>query len=145
MKIDVMEYLKKNKRDKLTSISIVNDLTRVNEILRLDDYNNALFRFESLLNDFRALNPILQKIIKKIIPKFERLTQHAKFNLIPRTSNQAEQEYSMTNPKEIEKKYKTVDGMLEFLALNMVNPMDDSKIEKTREYIKKELETNPYI
>jgi hypothetical protein len=38
-----------------------------------------------LLNDFHDLNPILQKIIKKIILKFERLTQHAKFNLIPRT------------------------------------------------------------
>jgi hypothetical protein len=58
----------------------VHDLTRINEILRLDDYNDALFRFESLLNDFHALNPILQKIIKKIIPKFEKLTQHAKFN-----------------------------------------------------------------
>ncbi|MDR3292379.1 MAG: hypothetical protein LBT10_09580, partial [Methanobrevibacter sp.] len=99
-----------------------------------------------LLNDFHALNPILQKIIKKIIPKFERLTQHAKFNLIPRTSNQSEQGYSMTNPKEIKKKYKTVNGMLEYLALNMTkNSVDNSKMEKTREYIKKELETNPYI
>jgi hypothetical protein len=62
MRIDVMEYLKKNKMNKLTSISIVHDLTRKNEILRLDDYNDALFRFESLLNDFHALNPILQKI-----------------------------------------------------------------------------------
>jgi hypothetical protein len=141
-----MEYLKKNKMDKLTSISTVHDLTRINEILRLDDYNNALFRFKSLLNDFHALNPILQKIIKKIIPKFERLTQHAKFNLIPRTSNQSEQGYGMTNPKEIKKKYKTVDWMLKFLDLNMAkNPVNNSKIEKTREYIIKELETNPYI
>jgi hypothetical protein len=37
-----------------------------------------------------------------------------------------------------------VDGMLEYLALNMTkNPVDNSKMEKTREYIKKELETNP--
>jgi hypothetical protein len=65
---------------------------------------------------------------------------------MPRTSNQAEQGYSMTNPKEIKKKYKTVDGMLEYLALNMTkNSVDNSKMEKTREYIKKELETNPYI
>jgi hypothetical protein len=42
-------------------ISIVNDLTRINEILRLHDYHDDLFRFESLLNDFHALNPILQK------------------------------------------------------------------------------------
>jgi hypothetical protein len=52
----------------------------------------------------------------------------------------------MTNTKEIKKKYKTVDEMLEFLALNMAkNPVDNSKIKKIREYIKKELETNPYI
>jgi hypothetical protein len=47
----------------------------------------------------------------------------------------------MTNPKEIKKKYKTVDGMLEYLDLNMAkNPVDNSKIKKT-----KELETKSYI
>jgi hypothetical protein len=52
----------------------------------------------------------------------------------------------LTNQKEIKKKYKTVDWILEFLDLNMAkNPADNSKMEKTREYIKKELETNPYI
>jgi hypothetical protein len=36
--------------------------------------------------------------------------------------------------------------MLEYLALNMTkNHVDNSKMEKTREYIKEELETNPYI
>jgi hypothetical protein len=36
--------------------------------------------------------------------------------------------------------------MLEYFALNMAkNPVDNSKIKKTIEYIKKELETNPYI
>jgi hypothetical protein len=36
--------------------------------------------------------------------------------------------------------------MLEYLTLHMTkNPADNSKIEKTREYINKELETNPYI
>jgi hypothetical protein len=34
MKIDFMEYLKKNKVDKLKSISIVHDLTMIKEILR---------------------------------------------------------------------------------------------------------------
>jgi hypothetical protein len=44
----------------------------------------------------------------------------------------------MTNPKEIKKKYKTVDWMLKYLALNMAkNPVNNSKIKKTREYIKK--------
>jgi hypothetical protein len=51
MRIDVMEDLKKNNVDELTSISTVHDLTQINEILRLHDYNNALSRFESLLNE----------------------------------------------------------------------------------------------
>jgi hypothetical protein len=40
-----------------------------------------------LLDDFNDLEPVLQDIIvDSIIPNFERLTCHAKLNLIPRTS-----------------------------------------------------------
>jgi hypothetical protein len=34
MRNDVLEYLKKNDVDELISISIMHDLTRINEILR---------------------------------------------------------------------------------------------------------------
>ncbi|MDR1818893.1 MAG: hypothetical protein LBR15_01410 [Methanobrevibacter sp.] len=46
-----------------------------------------------MLNDFNDLEHCFYRIIivNSIIPNFERLTQHAKLNLIPRTSNQAEQ------------------------------------------------------
>ena len=40
-------------------------------------------------------------------------------NLIPRTSNKAEKEYSISQPNETKHKYKTIDGVLEYLALNM--------------------------
>ena len=40
-------------------------------------------------------------------------------NLIPRTSNKAEKEYSISQPNETKHKYKTINGVLEYLALNM--------------------------
>ncbi|GAA5818403.1 MAG: conserved hypothetical protein [Methanobrevibacter sp. CfCl-M3] len=104
MRTDVMSYLKKNKVSEFTFIATVHDLTRLNEILRSYDYEEALSGFKLLLDDFNDLEPVLQDIIvDSIIPNFERLTRHAKLNLIPRTSNQAEQGYSITNPKEIKK------------------------------------------
>jgi hypothetical protein len=63
----------------------------------------------------------MRVLTKKIIPNFESLIQFTTDNFIPRTSNQAEQHYSKTKKSETKSKFKTVNGLLEYLALFMEN------------------------
>jgi transposase-like protein len=113
-------YLKKNKDDKVTKMSIVRYLTEINNIFRTYDENECLNRYETILNKSEILPQIIIKIlVKKIIPNFESLTQFTKNNSIPRTSNQAEQHYSKTKKSETKDKFKTNNGLLEYLALFM--------------------------
>lgn len=119
-KEEIRKYLKKTKDDKTTKMAIVRYLTEINNIFRTFDEDECLNRFESILDKSEVLPQIIIKIlVDKIIPNFESLTQFTKDNFIPRTSNQAEQHYSKTRKSETKAKFKTDNGLLEYLALFM--------------------------
>ena len=119
-KEEIRKYFKKSKDDKTTKMVIARYLTEINNIFRTYDENECLKRYEAILNKSDILPPIIVKILSnKIIPNFESLTQFTKNNFIPRTSNQAEQHYSKTRKSETKAKFKTNDGILEYLALFM--------------------------
>ena len=101
-------------------MAILRYLTEINNIFRTFDENECFDRYESILNKSKRLAEIIIKIlVDKIIPNIESLTQFTKDNFIPRTSNQAEQHYSKTKKSETKAKFKTDDGLLEYLALFM--------------------------
>jgi transposase-like protein len=119
-KEEIKKYLKKTKDDIITKMAIVRYLTEINNIFRTFNENECLDRYEAILDKSEVLPPIIIKILaKKIIPNFESLTQFTKNNFIPRTSNQAEQHYSKTQKSQTRAKFKTDDGLLEYLALFM--------------------------
>jgi transposase-like protein len=117
---EILDDLKKNKYTELEIISTLHYLTELQNVFRTYNYDECLELFEELLNKSKYFKPILIEMIsEKIIPNFNRLTEYMRDNSIPRTSNKAEQEYSKTKPYEIKRKYKTINGILEYLALNM--------------------------
>ena len=119
-KEELRDYLKKTKDNATTKMASVRYLTEINNIFRTFDENESLDRFESILDKSELLPQIIIKILAdKIIPNFKSLTQFTKDNFIPRTSNQAEQHYSKTQKSETKAKFKTNDGLLEYLSLFM--------------------------
>jgi hypothetical protein len=118
----VYKYFKKSKDDSVTKMSIVRYLTGINNVFRTYDEKECLRRFKELLEKSKVLHPGIVKIFrKKMIPNFESLKQFTVDNFIPRTSNQAEQHYSITMKSETKSKFKTNEGLLEYLALFMEN------------------------
>jgi len=117
---EIERYLKKTKDDLVTKMAVLRYLTEINNIFRTFDENECFDRYETILNKSERLPEIIIKIlVDKIIPNIESLTQFTKDNFIPRTSNQAEQHYSKTEKVETQAKFKTDDGLLEYLALFM--------------------------
>ncbi|MDR2623016.1 MAG: hypothetical protein LBC39_00370 [Methanobrevibacter sp.] len=118
----VYKYLKKSKDDSVTKMSIVRYLTEINNVFRTYDECECLRRFKELLGKSEVLPSIIMKILRnKVIPNFESLRQFTIDNFIPRTSNQAEQHYSATRKSETRRRFKTNEGLLEYLALFMSN------------------------
>ncbi|MDR2967173.1 MAG: transposase [Methanobacteriaceae archaeon] len=117
---EIKRYLKKTKDDLVTKMAILRYLTEINNIFRTFDENECFNRYEAILNKSERLPEIIVKIlVDKIIPNIESLTQFTKDNFIPRTSNQAEQHYSKTQKSQTKAKFKTDEGLLEYLALFM--------------------------
>ncbi|KZX16008.1 hypothetical protein MBCUT_11440 [Methanobrevibacter cuticularis] len=99
-----------------------------NNIFRIYDENECLKRYETILNKSERLPEIIITLLAdKIIPNIESLTQFTKDNLIPITSNQAEQHYSKTQKLETTHKFKTNEGLLEYLARHMEKPPIQTK------------------
>jgi len=99
---------------------ILRYLTDLQNVFRIYNYDECLECFESLLKKTEYFTTKFIEILSnKILPNFNKLTEYMRDNSIPLTSNQAEQGYSSTKPNEIKNKYKTIDGLLEYLALNM--------------------------
>ena len=74
----------------------------------------AMERLERLLDKYDDVSPLLQGYIrKKTLPDFERLTHFMRNLSISRTTNPVE---SQTDPDQIKKRYKTVWGILSYLA-----------------------------
>ncbi len=80
----------------------------------------AIHRLERLLDEFNLIPKILQKIIKdKIVPDFQRLTQYTRNPNIPRTTSCNENYYRQTLPDELKRKYKTPNGITNYLQKQM--------------------------
>jgi hypothetical protein len=58
-------------------------------------------------------------IRKKPLPDFERLTLFMRDGLVSRTTNPVENYYRQTDPEQIKDTYKTVQGILSYLARKM--------------------------
>jgi len=118
------QNIKRNKEKQIhynqKKIEICRILTKLKNLFWTYNEEESLKRFETLLNKSDELIIVLRTYIhKKIIPEFQRLTNYTRNNFIPRTSNQAEQWYSNSTKHQNKKKYKTTEGLLEYLALKM--------------------------
>jgi transposase-like protein len=122
----VMDELKKNKYDKVTIMETFRNLTELKNVFRTYDEKTCLERFETLLDNSNTFIDVLANYIHdKLVPDFLRFSQFTRDNFIPRTSNQAEQGYSSSDANETKARYKTDEGLLEYLALNMCkNPLE---------------------
>ncbi|GAA5819520.1 MAG: hypothetical protein CfClM3_1503 [Methanobrevibacter sp. CfCl-M3] len=79
------ELFKENiKVNEFTFITTVHDLTKLNEILRSHVLEKQYMSLSYCLDDFNDFEPVLQDYNSLILlyPNFERLTRHAKLNLI---------------------------------------------------------------
>ena len=82
----------------------------------------ATQRLERLLDKFNNIPKFLQKFIKnKIVPDFQRLTQFTRNHNIPRTTSCNENYYRQTLPDELKRKYKTTNGIINYLLKQMEN------------------------
>ncbi|MCC7553959.1 MAG: hypothetical protein KO202_05680 [Methanobacteriaceae archaeon] len=116
----ILKEIKKNKYTTIEKIETYRILTELKNVFRTYNEEESLKRFETLLNKSKQFIKVLRTYIhKKIIPEFQRLTNYTKNNFISRTSNQAEQWYNNSTKHQNKKKYKTTQGLLEYLALKM--------------------------
>ena len=75
---------------------------------------------ESLFDKYDDVPRVLQGYIqKKILPDFERLTQFMRDPFVSRTTNPVENYYRQTDPEQIKKRYKTIEGILSCLTGKM--------------------------
>jgi transposase-like protein len=97
---EILKDIKKNKYTEIEILSILHNLTDLQNVFRTYNYDKCLELFESLLNKSKYFTDKFISILsEKIIPNFNRLTEYMRDNSIPRTTNKAEQEYSITQPK----------------------------------------------
>lgn len=93
----------------------------------------ATQRLERLLDKFEEIPGVLQNFIKdRIVPDFQRLTQYTRNPNVPRTTSCNENYFGQTLPGELKRKYKTPNGITNYLQKQMKN--------WTRKHIKN---TNP--
>jgi len=94
----------------------------IRQIFDTKNYETASNLLEELLSHFDNIPHILQRFItKKILPNLNRLTQSMHDPKISRTSNYVENYYRQTLPRANKKKYKTIQGLINYLKLKMQN------------------------
>ena len=92
----------------------------IRKIFDTNNYKTATKDLEELLKCFDDIPRVLQRFItKNILPNLNRLTQFMQNPKIARTSNYIENYYRQTLPKAHKKKYKTINGLINYLKLKM--------------------------
>lgn len=92
----------------------------IRKIFDTTNYEIATKHLKELLKCFDDIPRVLQKFItKNILPNLNRLTQFMHNSNIARTSNYIENYYRQTLPKAYKKKYKTINGLINYLKLKM--------------------------
>lgn len=93
--------------------------TEIKNIFRTTDIKQTMERFEDLYSKIDRIPKDLKKIVEKIQKDFLKLTEHFINPGIASTSNAAENYYRRTDPDQIKHKYKTNNGILSYLKLQM--------------------------
>jgi transposase-like protein len=94
----------------------------IREIFDTTNYETSLNLLDKLLSNLDDISQFLKKfIIKKILPNLNRLTQFMHNPNIARTTNRIENYYRKTLPKAYKRKYKTIQGLTNYLKLKMQN------------------------
>src|ERR1039457_1236351 len=92
----------------------------IRKIFDTNNYKTATKDLKELLKCFDDIPQVLQRFItKNILPNLNRLTQFMYNPKIARTSNYIENYYRQTLPKAHKKKYKTINGLINYLKLKM--------------------------
>jgi len=92
----------------------------IRKIFDTTNYETATKHLNELLSCFDDIPRILKRFITKtILPNLNRLTQFMHNPNIARTSNYIENYYRQTLPKAYKKKYKTKQGLTNYLKLKM--------------------------
>jgi hypothetical protein len=92
----------------------------IRQIFDKKNYETASNLLEELLSHFDNIPHILQRFItKKILPNLNRLTQSMHDPKISRKSNYVKNYYRQTLPRANKKKYKTIQGLINYLKLKM--------------------------
>jgi hypothetical protein len=94
----------------------------IREIFDTTNYETSLNLLDKLLSNLDDISQFLKKfIIKKILSNLNRLTQFMHNPNIARTTNRIENYYRKTLPKAYKRKYKTIQGLTNYLKLKMQN------------------------
>jgi len=100
----------------------------IRQIFDAQNYETASNLLEELLSHFDNIPHILQRFItKKILPNLNRLTQSLHDPKISCTSNHVENYYRQTLPRTNKKKYKTIQGLINYLKLKMQNGQQNTE------------------
>ena len=117
-KIYKLSRSKKTSEDEQTRLKLY--YKEIREIFNTNNYETSLNLLDKLLSNLDDIPSPLQKIItKNILPNLNRLTQFMHNPNIARTSNYIENYYRQTLPKAHKKKYKTINGLINYLKLKM--------------------------
>ena len=109
---------KKTSEDEKTRLKLY--YKEIREIFDTTNYETSSNLLDELLSNLDDIPPLLQRFItKKILPNLNRLTQFMRNPNIARTSNYIENYYRQTLPKANKKKYKTIQGLINYLKLKM--------------------------
>jgi len=80
----------------------------------------ATQRLERLLDKFEEIPGVLQNFVKdRIVPDFQRLTQYTRNPNVPKTTSCNENYFGQTLPDELKRKYKTSNGITNYLQKQM--------------------------
>jgi hypothetical protein len=114
------KLLRSNKTSEDEKIKLKLYFKEIRKIFDTTNYEIATKHLKELLKCFDDIPRVLQKFItKNILPNLNRLTQFMHNSNIARTSNYIENYYRQTLPKAYKKKYKTINGLINYLKLKM--------------------------
>lgn len=89
--------------------------TEIKEIFRTFDLSIAIDRLETLFKCIKEIPKVFNKLIRKIIRDFGKLTLFMRDGLVSRTTNPLESYYRNTIPDSLKRVFKSPDGVLNYL------------------------------
>ena len=112
--------LKKNKDNEIEKEKIKRECQELKEIFQTHDFNECLNRFNKFITNLTSDREYLVKFMSKhVLKNFKRMIQHFLDPLIERTTNKSENYFRQTDSDRIKKRFKTSEGILDFLYLKM--------------------------